>query len=335
VGYGDIAPATTMGRTFTSIWMIVSLISVSIFTSILTSTYTSAQLLTVPLDSLGGITAGLCIEEEYPSVHEYVFRQASRPKTIIEDDLPACFDKLAAGAVQAVLTDRPIITWFADAFDMEGLYVSPVLKPNPFAFVYRNNVDSTALRNQINPAVIAATTDPDWVVQAEQLKAQYAVGDSAGKSLNSASADAAVETLNLPIRNAAVVLAVVTGAVTLWAHWREVVAETKASLHATAILVHEHSKAAHGGAKRLGSAAAAAATGRGKAAGGGGDADAEAAAPEEGGRAARLQDLARTPVGSEGGVDASEGQLAELTAMAELLLAKCQAMQQQSLAARA
>ena len=332
VGYGDFTPVTTMGRTLASVWMIISVILVSIFTSILTSTFTSSQILSVPIDTLSAVKGGLCIEPDYPSVQEFVAREASRPKTIIEAEVPHCFDLLAAGAVQAVLTDRPIITWFADMYDVEGLYVSPVLKPNPFSFVYRNSADSVALRSTINPAVIAATIDPVWIAQAEQLKSQYAIGEASSAALNMASASSATDVLNHGLLNAAIVLAVVTGAVSLLAHGRDVLHETKASFHAAALLFKDHAIAAHGGATRFSVAAATAAGFTSKRDDDDSNADAEvgAGSGDSATRAGRLQQLARQSVGGESSDDtaaAHAAQLAELTQLAHTLVAKIQALE--------
>ena len=38
--------------------------------------------------------------------------------------------------VQAVFTDQPLLSFYASAYALPSAYVSPILAPNPFSFVY-------------------------------------------------------------------------------------------------------------------------------------------------------------------------------------------------------
>jgi hypothetical protein len=102
-----------------------------------------------------------------------------------------------------VLTDRPVLAWFKTNYGLGDVYVSPVLAPNPFSFVYASG---SPLRQYVNPAVIAAQTDPNWIGLSDQLTQRYFGSDIAG------SASTSVET---PLDYNSIISAAVLGFVTL------------------------------------------------------------------------------------------------------------------------
>ncbi len=48
--------------------------------------------------------------------------------------------------VQAVFTDKPLLSFFANAYALPSAYVSPVLGPNPFSFAYPAGFAAAAVR---------------------------------------------------------------------------------------------------------------------------------------------------------------------------------------------
>ena len=78
----------------------------------------------------------LCVESAYPTAMQFVLRDPQHPVKIIEDEINVCVDKLINGTVQAVFTDQPVLQWMVANYQISDGYVSPLLGPNPFSFVY-------------------------------------------------------------------------------------------------------------------------------------------------------------------------------------------------------
>ena len=174
MGFADTAPRTRMGRTLGVIWTVTSVVTISTFTSIIGSKLTVSSIALGVVNGFGDVRGTLCVEQGYPTALEFVARSPNRPASVVEDTVPGCFAKLEDGTVAAVLTDRPVLAWFKRTYGLGNVYVSPVLAPNPFSFVYSSG---SPLRQYINPAVIAAQTDPDWIGLSEQLLKRYFGGD--------------------------------------------------------------------------------------------------------------------------------------------------------------
>ena len=322
VGYGDVTPVSHLGRLLASIWMIASVLLVSLFTSELTAAFTSSAITRVPINTLGDIQGSLCMEMDDPSIITYVYRTTPRPSNIREESLDRCFDLLRAGTVQSVITDMPVINWYLDSYDIPGMYVSPVLKPNPLSFVFRNTALDTALRSSINPAVIATTTDPVWIAQVEEFRSTFSFDAAASSTVSIHE-----ERLDRRLLITAVVLACATGAVALYCNGMDAVHETHTSLRAAVKLARDHAEKAHAAAAAAAAATAAAAGIKAAEAGGadGLDAEAGAAGSESRSRAAQLQQMACAPAAEKDG--ASRADVAELAALAKSLVAKIQALE--------
>ena len=320
VGYGDVTPVSHLGRLLASIWMIASVLLVSLFTSELTAAFTSSAIMRVPINTLGDIQGALCMEIDDPSINTYVYRTTPRPTEIREESLDRCFDLLRAGQVQSVITDMPVINWYLDSYDIAGMYVSPVLKPNPLSFVFRNSAIDTALRSSINPAVIATTTDPVWIAQVEEFRSTFSFEAAAAGTV-----DTKEEHLDQRLLITAVVLACVTGAVALYCNGMDAVRETHTSLQAAVKLARDHAEKAHAAAAAAAAATAAAAGIKAGEAGGADGVDAEAGAGTPESRAAKLQQMAGAAAAEKDA--ASRADVAELAALAKTLVAKIQALE--------
>ena len=183
MGFADTAPRTRIGRALAVIWTVTSVVTISTFTSIIGSKLTVSSIAVGVVNGLGDVRGTLCVEQGYPTAMSFVARSAQRPASVVEGSVPECMANLGTGAVGAVLTDRPVLAWFKNTYGLIDVYVSPVLAPNPFSFVYASG---SPLRQYINPAVIAAQTDPDWIALSDQLVQRYFGGDAGGGSGGSA-----------------------------------------------------------------------------------------------------------------------------------------------------
>jgi hypothetical protein len=89
-----------------------------------------------------------------------------RPQEMIS----VCVDLLGNGTVQAVLTDRPVLSWMVTNYQLPNAYVSPILGRNPFSFVYASG---SRLRPYVNPSVISAQTETQWIPLADAIVSRY------------------------------------------------------------------------------------------------------------------------------------------------------------------
>jgi ABC-type amino acid transport substrate-binding protein len=170
VGFGDIVPSSALGRCVTAIWSVASYLGVSTLTAILTTVLTSDSLRLDTVDTLASVLGALCIEKDYPLLEDYLSRDPSAPNKITRDTIGACMAALQDGSVRAVMTDRSILTWYASAYGLSSLHVSPALSDNPLSFVFAN---TSLLRAYTNPAVMASRTHPDWVPLSTAINVFY------------------------------------------------------------------------------------------------------------------------------------------------------------------
>jgi ABC-type amino acid transport substrate-binding protein len=136
MGFADVNAKTTLGRAFSVLWTVVAVVTISTFTSIISSKLTASTLAVGVVNALGDVRGTLCVEAAYPTAMSFVTRAPRRPASIVEAAVDECLAMLLNGSAAAVLTDRPVLAWFVANYGYTGVYVSPVLAPNPFSFVY-------------------------------------------------------------------------------------------------------------------------------------------------------------------------------------------------------
>ena len=167
----DDKPQTRPGRFLTILWLLASIVSMSVITSIISAKLTTAGLSSKKIMRLGDIGSGtLCVESAYPTAMQFVLRDPQHPVKIVEEEINVCIDLLANGTVAAVFTDQPVLQWFVANYQIVNGFVSPMLGPNPFSFVYASG---SLLRQYVNPSVIAAATNPNWIPLASALNSKY------------------------------------------------------------------------------------------------------------------------------------------------------------------
>lgn len=160
VGYGDKSPITPAGRLLGLIWMFAGIITVSGFTAAIASALTVDQLST----SVGGI-------DDLPKV-----RVASVADTASADFLnaqgirhrglgtpEAALSALAAGKVDAVVHDRPILRYLVQQRSDQSLTVLPApIRPEDYALALPQG---SALRERINPLLLELIQSDDWAAR--------------------------------------------------------------------------------------------------------------------------------------------------------------------------
>ncbi|MCA9634016.1 MAG: transporter substrate-binding domain-containing protein [Myxococcales bacterium] len=157
VGYGDVTPRTVPGRLLAMVWMLTALIVISFFTASITSALTVGKLSNsiqsaddlgrVRVASIDGSTSGQWLksnENEYTSV----------------DSLDAGLKDLAAGRVDAVVYDAPLLRWQIKRDYQGRLHVLPIqLERQDYAFALPSG---SPLREAINTSLLERINAADW-----------------------------------------------------------------------------------------------------------------------------------------------------------------------------
>ena len=196
-------PVRKKGRTLMVIMMCANLLGVQVIGAIIGSKLTTTALTVVKIERLSDVHGVLCLEHDYPVLKKYVEQQLDRPSRIVFDTMEGCVQKLMTKEVIAVMTDATLLSWLASHAQLPNVYVTPVLQPNPFVFVYSNF--SIGLQQYLDPAVSAATlSDMTWMPFTEALKGKYFSRESTAEStdvnpIHRASAIAALVLLVFPL----------------------------------------------------------------------------------------------------------------------------------------
>ena len=176
-GFGDIAPVTRTGRLLTIAWTMTSVLSLAAFTSVVSARLTVSQLGLFTLDSLSQVRPSqICVEESYPLALQLISDTFGldgnlRAAGVTLSTVDGCAQAVRNGTVLVYVTDQPLLNWLAYAYYATGtLYVSPVVRTNPFSFAYPAG---SPLRSVIDDAIIQFTTNTTWVTAAQNLQAVW------------------------------------------------------------------------------------------------------------------------------------------------------------------
>ncbi len=157
VGYGDKAPVTAGGRLVALVWMFASIIIISGFTAAIASALTVSQLATgiQGPDDLPGKRIGTVVDSTSAA---YLRGKGARLKSYTT---PAeALDALAAGEVEAVVYDKPILSYLVNNVIDADLRVLPGLfDPQNYAFALPTD---SPLREEINRLILEQLGEPGW-----------------------------------------------------------------------------------------------------------------------------------------------------------------------------
>lgn len=158
VGYGDKVPKTNVGRFLTASWMLVSLVSLSSLTAFISSTLTVAQLDETSISTaeelrsrkvaaIPGTTGQLFVVK-----HEGIFV----PVTSVEKG----FELLQSGKVDAVVHDKPVLSYVIDSKSYENISVSSsTYNVQGYGFAARNPELQNAVSTSILHLIESGTLD--------------------------------------------------------------------------------------------------------------------------------------------------------------------------------
>ncbi|TAL86897.1 MAG: transporter substrate-binding domain-containing protein [Rhodanobacter sp.] len=169
VGYGDVAPRTVGGRILGLVWMLAALVIVSFFTASITSALTVGQL----SDRIrSGADLGGMQVASVPDSTSAAWLERQRFGYSKVRDVDAALAALAAGRVDAVVYDAPLMRWDIQQRYRGKLHVLPlVLERQDYAFALPSG---SRLREPIDTSLLQRINAPDWP---ERLKKAF--GESA------------------------------------------------------------------------------------------------------------------------------------------------------------
>ncbi len=170
VGYGDVVLRSRAGRVLATVWMVASLISLCVLTSQLSARVTASGLQARVINALADVTGVLCVESFYPELADFVRLDPQRPPATRTAEVGVCIAELLAGNVQAVISDRPLLSWYVDAYNVDGLHISPPLSFNPFAFAWPSGQQWGP---RLNPAILRTTRSATWAPRMDNIRSLY------------------------------------------------------------------------------------------------------------------------------------------------------------------
>ena len=157
VGYGDTAPRTVGGRIIGLFWMLAALIIVSFFTASITSALTVGQLsdrISNAADLGGMRIASVPASTSARWLAQQKFDHTKAP------NVDAALADLAAGQVDVVVYDKPLLRWNIQQHFRGQLKVLPlVLERQDYAFALPTG---SRLREPINTSLLQQVNASDW-----------------------------------------------------------------------------------------------------------------------------------------------------------------------------
>lgn len=157
VGYGDVAPRSVRGRALGLVWMLTALLVVSFFTASITSALTVGQLSNRirSADDLGSVRVA-----SVPGSTSAAWLQRQRIEYGHDASLDDALRNLAAGRVDAVVYDAPLLRWDIRQRYRNKLAVLPfTLERQDYAFALPNH---SPLREAIDTSLLQRINAPDW-----------------------------------------------------------------------------------------------------------------------------------------------------------------------------
>ena len=144
------------------------MLSLSAFTSVVSSQLTLSQLAFVPITSFTQLMpSDFCMEADYELAQELVSTAYSIPVNQLEahgvmlGSISSCTEAVISGSKMAFASDKPLLNWLANSYYGTGnIYVSDSLRSNPLSIAFRTG---STLRPRVDAAIIDMLTNASWV----------------------------------------------------------------------------------------------------------------------------------------------------------------------------
>lgn len=154
-GADNKGPVGTGGRVVATIWMLASVIAVSLLTASLSATLTVNSLsgdINGPNDLIGKDVATIGGSTAETWLAKLGTSGGQRVTVKVFPDIPACLDALKSGKVKAVVFDAPVLKYYVTKLGPDDFaLVGNLFERNNYGFAM---VQNSALRKQINQALL-------------------------------------------------------------------------------------------------------------------------------------------------------------------------------------
>jgi hypothetical protein len=131
-------PRQKPARVVMILYLLANIVGLSVITSIISAKLTTTALSVTYIMTLKDVTGTLCVESNYQVLMDFVQRDPGKPVSIVAFPIDECIAMLQAGEVMAVVTDRTVLSWYTNYYQIPSTFIGPMLQSNPFAFVYAN-----------------------------------------------------------------------------------------------------------------------------------------------------------------------------------------------------
>jgi ABC-type amino acid transport substrate-binding protein len=158
VGYGDKTPHTQIGRAIAIVWMVVSLVMVSLLTTSLVARITVNQVEGSAATRSGDLLTKRLAAVSESSGAEYLDTQRLAYQKF--DNLPEAFQAVAAGKADAVVNSTGALQYLVSTRFSDT--IAPphgLLAPAYMAFALPPN---SALKKPIDRALTVVSATPEW-----------------------------------------------------------------------------------------------------------------------------------------------------------------------------
>lgn len=154
-GADNKGPVGIGGRIVATIWMLASVIAVSLLTASLSATLTVNSLtgdINGPSDLLGKTVATIGGSTTEGFLQKLGSSSGQRVSVKVFPDIPACLDALKSGAVRAVVFDAPVLKYYINKLGPEDFtLVGNLFERNNYGFGLQRE---SQLRKRINEALL-------------------------------------------------------------------------------------------------------------------------------------------------------------------------------------
>ena len=141
--------------------------SLSAFTSVVSSQLTLSQLSFVPFTSFAQLLpSDFCIEGDYELARELLSGSYSIPDDQLEANgvmmgtISSCAQAVISGERKVYTSDKPVLNWLANSYYGTGnLFVSDSVRGNPLSVAFRAG---STLRPRVDTAIIDMLTNISW-----------------------------------------------------------------------------------------------------------------------------------------------------------------------------
>lgn len=133
VGYGDLCPITIPGRLICGAWMLVSLVTTSLVTAAMATTFTVTQMNSGPVTSADAMAGRKVAVVRGSEGAEFALEH--RAMTVLVDHLDEALARVQDGRAAAAVYDRPILQYWVQQHPEAGMVVaSTSYDPQDYGF---------------------------------------------------------------------------------------------------------------------------------------------------------------------------------------------------------